>query len=387
MMLDIAGTVFLKRSATNVFIHMTQALDIKSISQLYTEMHTVSHVRTRLQGDSIVNAAIDCTLEREGLWTTKQSTIVHCEATFATAKDTVNTAECEIPTVIKECDFNKSVKNTVKKHMASEHDNKCLEKVKSLAVQGKILELAAAESTDFTWKSFLYDLKKGTLKFLANAHIDTLPTAANLKRWKKSSSDKCKLCKGRQTTAHCLNICKVAMDTGRWTWRHNNIVNYVVNSLDITKYTVFSDIEGHEAPGGGTVPPEIIVTNLKPDITIWDKVNNRFNIFELTVPLDVNISQRNIDKSNKYAHFATDITHINTTVTAFEISSTGNVSSDNKKSLTSLHKFCKPGIKLSTFIKNISSLSIYSSYHIWLCRNDPVFVTPSYLPAPFQPNP
>ena len=93
------------------------------------------------------------------------------------------------------------------------------------------------------------------------------------------------------------------------------------------------------------------------------------------------------DKSNKYAHFATDITHINTTVTAFEISSTGNVSSDNKKRLTSLHKFCKSGIKLSTFIKNIPSLSIYSSYHIWLCRNDPVFVTPSYLPAPFQPNP
>ena len=132
---------------------------------------------------------------------------------------------------------------------------------------------------------------------------------------------------------------------------------------------------------------KIIVTNLKPDITIWDKENNKFHIFELTVPLDVNISQRNIDKSNKYAHFATDIKHINTTVTAFEISSTGNVSSDNKKSLTSLHKFCKPGIKLSTFIKNISSLSIYSSYHIWLCRNDPVFVTPSYLPAPFQPNP
>ena len=38
---------------------------------------------------------------------------------------------------------------------------------------------------------------------------------------------------------------------------------------------------------------------------------------------------KNIDKSNNYAHFATDITHINTAVTAFEISSTGNVSSDN----------------------------------------------------------
>ena len=177
------------------------------------------------------------------------------------------------------------------------------------------------------------------------------------------------------------------METGRWTWRHNNIVNYVVNCLDTSKFTIFSDIEGHEAPGGGTVPPEVTVTNLKPDITIWDKVNNKFHIFELTVPLDVNISQRNTDKSNKYAHFATDITHITTTVTAFEISSLGNVSCDNKKRLTALHKFCKPGIKLSMFVKNISCLSIYSSYHIWLCRNDPVFVTPSYLPAPFQSSP
>ena len=154
--------------------------------------------------------------------------------------------------------------------------------------------------------------------------------------------------------------------------------------LDTSKFTIFSDIEGHEAPGGGTVPPEVTVTNLKPDITIWDKINNKFHIFELTVPLDVNISQRNIDKSNKYAHFSTDIT---TTVTAFEISSLGNVSSDNKKRLTALHKFCKPGIKLSMFVKNVSCLSIYSSYHIWLCRNDPVFVTPSYLPAPFQSSP
>ena len=206
-------------------------------------------------------------------------------------------------------------------------------------------------------------------------------------RWKKSTSDKCKPCKGRQTTAHCLNICTVSKDTGRWTWRHNNIVNYVVNSLDETRYTIFSDIPGHEASGGGSVPPEVCVTNLKPDITIWDKASNMFHIFELTVPLDRNISQRHLEKSNKYAHFITDIQHIKTSVTAFEVSSIGNVTPDNRKSLTKLHKFCKPGTKLSMFIKNISSLSIYSSYHIWLCRNDPDFLAPPYLPAPFQPSP
>ena len=55
-------------------------------------------------------------------------------------------------------------------------------------------------------KSFLYDMKAGTLKFLVNSVIDTLPTAANLVRWSKSNSDKCKLCRGRLTTDHCEHL-------------------------------------------------------------------------------------------------------------------------------------------------------------------------------------
>ena len=70
-------------------------------------------------------------------------------------------------------------------------------KVITSALQSNTLELAIAKSTDCTWKILLLDLRKGTPKFLTNAHIDALPTAANLKRWKKSLSDKCKLCKGR----------------------------------------------------------------------------------------------------------------------------------------------------------------------------------------------
>ena len=79
-------------------------------------------------------------------------------------------------------------------------------------------------------------MKEGTKKFLLNAAIDNLPTAVNLQRWKKSPSDKCKLCLGRKTSDHCLNICKVGLDTGRWTWRHNNIVHYIMDSLDKSKY-------------------------------------------------------------------------------------------------------------------------------------------------------
>ena len=174
----------------------------------------------------------------------------------------------------------------------------CKEKLKTLAVQGKNLELAAAENSDFLWKSHLYDMRARIMKFLLNAAIDTLPTAANLKRWKKSPSDKCKLCLEIQTTDHCLNICKVGLDTGRWTWRHNTILNYIMNCSDRSKFQVFSDLPGQEAAGGGTIPPEVCVTPLKPDIVIIDNHKKELNIFELTCPLEQNIEEIHLFKQN-----------------------------------------------------------------------------------------
>ena len=86
--------------------------------------------------------------------------------------------------------------------------------MKELEVQGNFLALAATKKEDIVWKSYMFDLKQGTLKFLLNLAIDTLPTAASLKRWKKSKSDWCKLCKRRKTTDHILNACPISLDTG-----------------------------------------------------------------------------------------------------------------------------------------------------------------------------
>ena len=103
---------------------------------------------------------------------------------------------------------------------------------------------------------------------MLNACIDTLPTPANLRRWKYSSSDKCKLCGTRGTTNHYLNCCSVMLNSGRYTWRHNNLINFVINHIDTSKFTVYSDLPGWEAPGGGTIPHALCVTSLKSDIVI-----------------------------------------------------------------------------------------------------------------------
>ena len=141
--------------------------------------------------------------------------------------------------------FDNKVKKEVKNLLCLENNKKWCEHVESLAVQGKFLALAAAEKEDVVWKSYMFNLKQGTLKFLLNAAIDTLPTAANLMRWKKSSSDLCKLCQRRQTTNHILSSCPVALNQKRYTWRHDSVISYIVNIVD-SKYLVYSDIPGLE---------------------------------------------------------------------------------------------------------------------------------------------
>ena len=98
------------------------------------------------------------------------------------------------------------------------------------------------------------------------------------------------------------------------------------------------------------------------------------------MPFERNIEVRNKEKSDKYAHFVQDITNFTTTVTAFESGSRGYISPSNKQRLHYLHKFLKAGITLPKFQK-ISSLSVYSSYHIFICRKDVGWAEPNLLEA------
>ena len=276
---------------------------------MYKEVHTVSHTRTRLKGDHIVNSAINATIQRESEYTHKKSTCIEAETVYKVALES-NTTLGQVPNFTGaqagklKHKFSEDVTNSVKAALNVERRQKWEEHVKSLTVQGHNLALAAAERQDLVWKSFMYDLKQGTLKFLLNAGIDTLPTAANLKRWKKSPSDLCKLCRCRQTTDHVLSNCKMALDSGRYTWRH------------------------------------------------------------------------------KYSHFATDIIELKCKVNCFEVSTKGFLNTRNHSTLNELHKFVKNDISRSQFKSNISALCLTASYHIFLCKDEPVFQEPPYLLPP-----
>ena len=114
------------------------------------------------------------------------------------------------------------------------------------------------------WKSYMFNLRKGTLKFLLNSRLDTLPTQINLLQRGKSSSDLCKLClqagaelpgRRQEITNDILNGCKVALYQKRYTRRHNNLVKYIIGLINIDQFLMYAYIQSHTLLGGGTVPP------------------------------------------------------------------------------------------------------------------------------------
>ena len=72
-------------------------------------------------------------------------------------------------------------------------------------------------------------MKKGEMKCCLNSITNTLQTGDNLLMCGKATNDKCKQCKGRETTCHVLNNCPVSLEQGRYTWRHNNVINYILS--------------------------------------------------------------------------------------------------------------------------------------------------------------
>ena len=116
---------------------------------------------------------------------------------------------------------------------------------------------------------------------------------------------------------------------------------------------MYADIPSHTIPGGGTVPPPmLLVTAEKPDLVIIDRMEEKMNAL----------------KMNKYEHFITDITTRDVSVHPFEIGSRRFISPSNKANLKKMHKFCKPSVSFKAICENLSSLAVLSSYHIFRKR-------------------
>ena len=378
--LDAIGDRFIKKwlgmpqSGTMAIAHSKEGLHIKSFSQIYKESHAISHATSRVKADSVVNIALDQKVQREQSWTRKSSISVYCEDHYTNVISSVPQSESQVKHL-------ENVKTKVKNNIADEFVEMWHTHIKTLCVQGRFLEILAMENAHVTWKSIIYNLPRGVLKFAINASIDTLPTNANLKRWGKRSNAKCNLCKARETLHHTLNNCQEMLD--RYLWRHNSIISYlykVIKSDLAPSFQIYADIPGYHQ-GISTIPTDILITNLKPDMVIINRQNKTLILFELSVPFETNIDSTHSYKIDRYLTLIADIEDTGYKVKYYpiEIGSRGYISKDNISRFRSLSKDTNVHLHHRTTKDCLCKISLVCSYIIFHAKYDASWINPPYV--------
>ncbi|XP_072021768.1 uncharacterized protein [Amphiura filiformis] len=125
---------------------------------------------------------------------------------------------------------------------------------------------------------------------------------------------------------------------------------------------------------GGTLPVNVIVSKLRPDIVIINTEKKYAHLVELTVPFEQNISKAHERKTQKYTDLISDISGNGFTcnLTCIEIGSRGLVTPDTTKRISNIFSFVKAKPPRS-IKKDLSKLAILSSYTIWNARHEPTW--------------
>ena len=367
----------LSRSASPNILHIPQFTDIPSVKAIYLQCHATALASSRIKADHIVNQALDSKLDRERQWSNKFSVAMYSQNALATAQSTLDPAKAyNLPTV----------KRTLVKSIKSEISESWNNHLKSLIQRGHFLRIYEQEQGDPTWKSFIFNLPRGTVKFLLNSALDTLPTNSNLCKWGKKSNSNCDLCRGKETLLHTLNSCPRMLDQGRYTWRHNSVLNLIVNALETyvhsSSWDIYTDLPGKICRGNSTIPAEIIHTTQRPDIVLVNPHEKKLAILELTVSFEPCMADARPRKQNRYAALVNDISDkgYKCELITIEVGSRGLLTKECAFSLKTLLKLLGIPLKwLHRLKSSLSKTSVLASYVIFYSKYDSNWNTPDFI--------
>ena len=390
----------LPRGASWALVHDAHGLNIKSFDHLYKESRSLNLSHIRLFSDSRVRHALDSKEEREGKWRRKFSSAIYAKGLVEEVVPPI--VQNPILTVGESLDdtlgswsslemdepppppppprqggvSQNLLKSKVQAGVQERVSNFWKEKIGSYVMQGDYIALIAEEGGSISWKSYLWDLPCGVLKFAVNAGLNTLPSFDNLKRWGKRVNDRCPFCGNIQTLAHILSNCQIALDQGRFTWRHDSVLSSVINLIRhnlIPGMHLYSDMAGLFAPSGGTIPPHVLVTQLRPDIFIFNEASREAVVFELTCPWDGNIDRAHAYKEGKYAPLVADLSRSFVTYHfSVEVSVRGQLTKGNRNRLKAfIFRVCTdPKLVMKAIFRDSSKAALLSSFSIFSARGE-----------------
>ena len=357
------------KSATRS-VFTSAVFNFEPISKLAERARVASHVRMREKADPLVLAVLDAKIARES--ELQYESVKHS----VRAEEYYQQARTDFPEL-----KGKQLVDASKNIVNSEHEKAVLDYLAGKEVQGKFADIIELQRQDPFYRSVMYDLPYGQLSWLMRACVDVLPSYRNLRRWGKVLSDKCALCNQPETMRHALSNCKTALDQGRLTFRHNSILLHIVKQMRASKKhsgkRIIADLPGFCLPDGGTIPPELVVTNQKPDIVLIEEKTNAIELFELTSCADSKENIKNA-QARKKVRYEVLKSELNAKLQCFEVCALGNIPSHARETIRYL-----VGKKAAreTF-KSLAKIAISASYYIFNRRRDTEWHSPSYFERP-----
>ena len=275
--------------------------------------------------------------------------------------------------------------------------------------QGQWTTWEEAIQRSITWND-LWHMAPMRISYLIRSAYDLLPSGANLLKWGKTDDPNCPLCGKIQTTEHVLSSCSKALAEGRYTWRHNRVLeriaeaimesipqeeeeeaspspqNFVRKGSGIYYSKVGCFISGstknkHLLAGAidwevaGDLPdldpyPQVIKdSGLRPDIALSSESSKKIILVELTVPYESRIETQHLYKTAKYEDLLGQIRRAGYTseLLAVEVGARGFVGSSV---FTLLTKLGLRGRKRSRVVKDLAETAEKSSSWLWTRRNE-----------------
>jgi len=133
--------------------------------------------------------------------------------------------------------------------------------------------------------NFKQRLPMKVFNFSLKCWTNTLATRKNLSMWSISQSSACSLCLHPETLRHIVSSCKLYLEHGRYTWRHDSVLSSTAKKFStLTNCSLYPDLPAF-------IPLSFITGSaFRPDLLIITKENVPY-ILQLTIGFETNTNQ------------------------------------------------------------------------------------------------
>ena len=152
------------------------------------------------------------------------------------------------------------------------------------------------------WQKTIQILLPNGFCFCRRYLISSLPTNADLARWRKIASENCSLCGIKQTQRHFVSFCLRAFNNGWFTWKHSSVLYIICQHLSYLMKNgnkLYADLIGFESTS-------YLFESSRPDAFIVT-ANGEVSPLELTVCHELNFEKARDYKEIRYRDLKKDL--------------------------------------------------------------------------------